>query len=240
MEKFGKSQSVTRREDVRFLTGEGRYVDDIAPEGALQCFVFRAPVAHGVITELDVSDARTAQGVHAVYTLADLEAAGMNVGMEGATVPNRDGTQGAAPERPILARKTMRFVGEPIAVVVADTLAQARDAAELIVRDQCHVCKSGAGCVFGCRRQPRDRKFHGAAWLLCRARRRQIACGNQRTRRVGAQRTTVKSAQCRPRNDPRDQSRHRRWLWDEGDDVPRIFRAGSCRPRFGPCRALDV
>lgn len=133
MEKFGKSQSVTRREDVRFLTGEGRYVDDIAPADALQCFVFRAPVAHGIITELDVADARASDGVHAVYTLGELEAAGMNVGMQGATVPNRDGTQGAAPERPILARDIMRFVGEPVAIIVADTLSQARDAAELIV-----------------------------------------------------------------------------------------------------------
>ncbi|WP_299282824.1 xanthine dehydrogenase family protein molybdopterin-binding subunit [uncultured Tateyamaria sp.] len=135
MEKFGKSQSVTRREDVRFLTGEGRYVDDIAPANALQSFVFRSPVAHAVITELDVADARTAEGVHAVYVLADLEAAGMKVGMRGATMPNRDGTQGAAPERPILARDRMRFVGEPVAMIVADTLAQARDAAELIMLD---------------------------------------------------------------------------------------------------------
>lgn len=135
MDKFGKSQPVTRREDVRFLTGEGRYVDDIAPANALQCFVFRAPAAHATITELDVSEARAAEGVHAVYTLSDLEAAGMNVAMQGTTVPNRDGTQGAKPERPILARGVMRFVGEPIAVVVADTLAQARDAAELIMLD---------------------------------------------------------------------------------------------------------
>ncbi|MEO0402325.1 MAG: xanthine dehydrogenase family protein molybdopterin-binding subunit [Pseudomonadota bacterium] len=135
MEKFGKSQPVTRREDVRFLTGEGRYVDDIAPDGALQSFVFRAPVAHAVITELDVSDAREADGVHAVYTLADLEAAGMNVAMQGATMKNRDGTQGADPERPMLARERLRFVGEPVAVIVADTMAQARDAAEMIMLD---------------------------------------------------------------------------------------------------------
>ncbi|MEL6452352.1 MAG: xanthine dehydrogenase family protein molybdopterin-binding subunit [Pseudomonadota bacterium] len=135
MEKFGKSQPVKRREDVRFLTGEGRYVDDIAPGDALQCFVFRAPVAHAVITTLDVADARAAEGVHAVYTLAELEAAGMTVAMQGTTVKNRDGSNGAAPERPILARDRVRFVGEPVAVIVADTLAQARDAAEMIVLD---------------------------------------------------------------------------------------------------------
>ncbi|MEO0381874.1 MAG: molybdopterin cofactor-binding domain-containing protein, partial [Pseudomonadota bacterium] len=135
MDKFGKSQPVTRREDIRFLTGEGRYVDDIAPANALQCFVFRSPVAHAAITDLDVSDAKEAEGVHAVYTLADLEAAGMNVAMDGTTMKNRDGSQGAAPERPMLARDTVRFVGEPIAVIVADTLAQARDAAEMIMLD---------------------------------------------------------------------------------------------------------
>ena len=104
MDKFGKSQPVTRREDVRFLTGEGRYVDDIAPANALQTFVFRSPVAHATITELDVSDARDAEGVQAVYTLADLEAAGIKVGMPAALAKNRDGTDGANPERPILAR----------------------------------------------------------------------------------------------------------------------------------------
>jgi len=135
MDKFGKSQPVKRREDVRFLTGEGRYVDDVAPANALQSVVFRSPVAHGVITELDVSEARAADGVHAVYLLADLEAAGMDVGMPAAIVKNSDGTDGANPERPILARDRLRFVGEPIAVVVADTLAQARDAAEMIMLD---------------------------------------------------------------------------------------------------------
>ncbi|WP_298913379.1 xanthine dehydrogenase family protein molybdopterin-binding subunit [uncultured Roseobacter sp.] len=135
MEKFGKSQSIRRVEDVRFLTGHGRYVDDIAPENALRAFVFRAPVAHGVITTLDVSDAREAEGVHAVLTIDDLEAAGMDVNMFGATVKNHDGTPGAAPKRPLLAKGKMRFVGEPVAFVVAETLDQARDAAELILLD---------------------------------------------------------------------------------------------------------
>jgi carbon-monoxide dehydrogenase large subunit len=135
MEKFGKSQPVKRVEDVRFLSGTGRYVDDITPEGALHAFVFRSSVAHAVITELDVDDARDAEGVHLVLTLKDLEAAGMNVGMRAAVVGNRDGSKGAAPERPMLARDHVRFVGEAIAVVVADTLEQARDAAEMIAFD---------------------------------------------------------------------------------------------------------
>ncbi|MEO9515591.1 MAG: xanthine dehydrogenase family protein molybdopterin-binding subunit [Paracoccaceae bacterium] len=135
MEKFGKSQPVTRVEDQRFLTGAGRYVDDIAPTEALVAFVFRSPVAHALITNLDVTGAKAAQGVAAVYTLADLVDAGFNVAMDFVTVDNRDGTKGAAPERPILARERVRFVGEAIAVVFAETMELARDAAELIELD---------------------------------------------------------------------------------------------------------
>ena len=135
MDKFGKSQPVIRTEDVRFLTGEGRYVDDIAPKGALHAYFLRAPVGHGVIAELDVSDAREAPGVHAVLTCADLEAAGIKIAMAGAVVENRDGTPGAKPVRPMLAKDKVRYVGEPVAVIVADTLVEARDAAELIMLD---------------------------------------------------------------------------------------------------------
>ena len=135
MEKFGKSQPVKRVEDVRFLVGQGRYVDDIAPADALNAFFFRSPVAHAVITELDIDDAREADGVHAVLTCADLEAAGMDLEMAAVLVKNRDGSQGAATSRTILAKDRLRFVGEPIVAVIAGTLAQARDAAELIVLD---------------------------------------------------------------------------------------------------------
>lgn len=135
MEKFGKSQPVRRFEDVRFLTGQGRYIDDVAPAGALHAYVLRSPVAHGTITELDVTDAREAPGVRAVLTCADMEAAGVSVGMDGAVVDNRDGSKGADPERPMLARDKVRFVGEPVAVVVAETLDAAKDAAEMILLD---------------------------------------------------------------------------------------------------------
>ncbi|MEH6830876.1 MAG: xanthine dehydrogenase family protein molybdopterin-binding subunit [Sulfitobacter sp.] len=135
MEKFGKSQSIKRVEDVRFLTGHGRYVDDISPDGALHAFAFRSPVAHGEITELDVSEAAAAEGVHLVITCADMEAAGVNVAIPGAAVKNRDGSTAAAPLRPMLAKGRVRFVGEPVAMVIADTYEQARDAAELIMFD---------------------------------------------------------------------------------------------------------
>lgn len=135
MEKFGKSQPIRRVEDVRFLTGNGRYVDDITPDGALHAFVFRSPNAHGVITELDISEAAEVEGVRLAFTCADLEAAGVDIAIPSATVKNRDGTDGAAPLRPMLAKGRVRFVGEPVAMIVADTFEQARDAAELIMFD---------------------------------------------------------------------------------------------------------
>ncbi|MFQ1701645.1 xanthine dehydrogenase family protein molybdopterin-binding subunit [Loktanella agnita] len=133
MEKFGKSQSVGRVEDVRLLTGHGRYVDDIAPEGALFAYFLRASVAHGEITDLDVDDARQMPGVHLIVTLDDLEAAGVKIGLGGVTVKNQDGSKGAAPERPMLARARVRHVGEAVAMIVADSLISAKDAAEAIV-----------------------------------------------------------------------------------------------------------
>lgn len=135
MEKFGKSQPVKRVEDLRFLTGHGRYVDDIAPKNALYAFVFRAPVAHAAITDLNVDEARAAHGVRAVLTASDLKAAGIDFAMAGAAVKNRDGTSGATPRRALLAEEKLRFVGEPVAFIVAETLDQARDAAELIELD---------------------------------------------------------------------------------------------------------
>ncbi|MCF2869931.1 xanthine dehydrogenase family protein molybdopterin-binding subunit [Octadecabacter sp. G9-8] len=151
MDKFGKSQSVKRVEDVRFLTGGGRYVDDIAPLGSLRGYVVRSSVAHGTLAALDVSDARAADGVHLVLTLPDLEAAGLDVAMDATVVTNRDGTKGATPERPILARDRVRFVGEAIAFIVADTVAQAKDAAEMIELDiddmDAHMALAAGGPV---------------------------------------------------------------------------------------------
>lgn len=135
MEKFGKSQPVTRVEDQRFLTGQGRYVDDIAPDGALFAVFVRAQVGHGTLTGIDVADAQAMPGVHAVITAQDLADAGMVLEMEGSRVKNRDGTDGAYTERSILARGRVRHVGEPIACVVAETLQQARDAAEAVTAE---------------------------------------------------------------------------------------------------------
>jgi len=134
MSKFGTSQPVTRLEDNRFLTGKGRYVDDIMPVGALHGYVLRSTQAHGDITGLDVSAAREAPGVRLVLTAEDITAAGLENAMKFARVKTR-GAAPAAPVRPILAEGRVRFVGDPVAFIVADSLPEARDAAELVELD---------------------------------------------------------------------------------------------------------
>ena len=129
---FGKSQTLSRLEDARFLTGKGRYVDDVAPAGALVAYFLRAPMAHARIAALEVAEARAAPGVAAVLTAADLEGAGVRLGMKTMPIRQPDGAPGATPERPALAKGKVRFVGEPIAVILAASLAEARDAAELV------------------------------------------------------------------------------------------------------------
>ena len=132
MEKFGKSQSVRRVEDRRFLTGQGRYVDDIAPEGALHAHFLRSDMAHGQLAPLDLEAAQAAEGVALVLDAQGLAEAGITGGMPAVGIENRDGSKSAMPKRPLMAERRVRHVGEIIAMVVADTPEQARDAAELI------------------------------------------------------------------------------------------------------------
>ena len=135
MEKFGKSQSVLRTEDDRFLTGEGNYIDDSTPSDSLYAYFFRSQVAHAKIVDLNVDDASGAAGVHGIFIAEDLENNGVKNDLVGVTVKNHDGTDGASPKRPLLAKERVRFVGEPIALVIANTIQNAKDAAELIEVD---------------------------------------------------------------------------------------------------------
>jgi carbon-monoxide dehydrogenase large subunit len=132
-DKFGLAQPIRRVEDVRLLTGQGRYVDDAAPEGALRAYVLRSQVAHGDIALLDTAEAEAMPGVRLVLTAERLAEAGLDATLGTTPVRQPDGTKGATPTRPLLARGRVRFVGEAVAVIVADTLAQARDAAEAVV-----------------------------------------------------------------------------------------------------------
>jgi carbon-monoxide dehydrogenase large subunit len=134
MSKFGLSQPAARKEDARFLSGAGQYVDDLKVEGAARAVFVRADVAHAEIRGIDTSEAKAAPGVLAVMTAADLDGALVN-DLNAGQLPNRDGSMSARPPRPVLAAGKVRHVGEAVAIVVAETLAQARDAAELVAVD---------------------------------------------------------------------------------------------------------
>lgn len=135
MNAFGKSQSLKRVEDQRFLTGHGQYVDDNPPEGALFAYFLRSPVAHARLTGLGLEEARAQPGVKLVAGAQEMLDDGVDLDMPGGRVPNRDGSKGANTRRPVLVEERMRFVGDPVAVVIAETLEQAKDAAELIELD---------------------------------------------------------------------------------------------------------
>ncbi|MXU64075.1 xanthine dehydrogenase family protein molybdopterin-binding subunit [Oceanomicrobium pacificus] len=129
----GIGASTKRREDVRFLTGKGRYTDDINVAGQAYVYFLRSNIAHGTINGIDTSAAEAAPGVIKVFTAADFEGVG---GMPcGWQVTDRHGEAMQEPKHPILAEGKVRHVGEPVAAVVAETLAQARDAAEKINLD---------------------------------------------------------------------------------------------------------
>src|SRR5215468_10863414 len=123
---------VRRREDYRFLTGGGTYTDDINRPGQLHAFILRSPHAHARMAELDTSSAQQASGVVAVYTGKDMAADGIGGLPCGWQVHSKDGSPMAEPPHPVLAVDRVRYVGDLVAVIVAESLAQARDAAELV------------------------------------------------------------------------------------------------------------
>src|SRR5450830_476964 len=132
MSKFALGQSVTRIEDAALVQGAGRYTDDFELAGAAHACILRSPYAHANILNIDTAGARKAPGVLAVLTGADAAADGLGDIPCLVPVTNIDGTPRADTPRPVLARGRVRHVGDPVALVVAETLAQARDAAELI------------------------------------------------------------------------------------------------------------
>jgi carbon-monoxide dehydrogenase large subunit len=130
--RFSTGQSVTRKEDQRFITGSGRYTDDVTLDRQAFLYLFRSPYAHGSITSLDVDDARKSGSVLAVYTADDLTAAGIK-DIIGADLPASSQSEAkGALRQPPLARGRIRYVGEPVAGIVAESPAAARDAAEQI------------------------------------------------------------------------------------------------------------
>ncbi len=133
-EKFAVGQPVSRKEDPVLLRGEGRYSDDVNREGQLYGVMVRSRVAHGILRSIDAEAARDMPGVRAIITAADLDAAGIR-NMPAAGAKHRDGSPTPRPPQRPLATDRVRYVGEPIAMVVADTGKAAKDAAEAIFAD---------------------------------------------------------------------------------------------------------
>ena len=129
-QKFAVGQSVPRSEDPQLLRGKGRYTDDVSLPGQVYAVMVRSQVAHGVIRAIESAEARKMAGVLGVYTAEDLQ----GYGPLKCVVPfnNRDGTPMKKPLREALAKGKVRYVGDPVAFVVAETLLQAKDAAEAV------------------------------------------------------------------------------------------------------------
>jgi carbon-monoxide dehydrogenase large subunit len=131
--KFGIGQPVRRTEDPRLVRGEGSYTDDLARPGEAYAVMVRSREPHGVIRAIDTRTAKGMPGVLAVYTAADLSAYGpLKCNMP---LKSRDGSPIRYTPRPALAGDKVRFVGDPVACVVAETVAQAKDAAEAVSID---------------------------------------------------------------------------------------------------------
>lgn len=132
MQKFGIGQPAARVEDQRLTTGQGSFIDDINLENQSHAIFVRSPHAHAKILEIDTTDSRALPGVLAIYTAADLEADGIGHVPCLAPTKNEDGSPSISPPRPALAQDRVRHVGDAVAVVVAETLSQAIDAAEQV------------------------------------------------------------------------------------------------------------
>ncbi len=151
MPDTGIGASVTRKEDKRFLTGRGRYTDDLNRPGQVIGYFLRSPVAHAVVRSINSSAAEAAPGVVAVFTGKDMEADGVGSLPCGWTVNDKHGNPHKAPPHFPLVRDKVRYVGDHVALVVAETLAQAKDAAELIEvdYDEQPAVVAGAGAMQG-------------------------------------------------------------------------------------------
>ncbi|MEO1065738.1 MAG: xanthine dehydrogenase family protein molybdopterin-binding subunit [Pseudomonadota bacterium] len=132
--KGGIGAAVKRKEDAAFVTGAGRYTDDVQPDGALVGYVLRSGYAHAQFSIGSLDDAKAVAGVHLILTHEDVK----DLGDIPCLVPlgkNADGESYKQPARPVLAKDIVRYVGDPIAFIVADSKNIASDAAELIEID---------------------------------------------------------------------------------------------------------
>ncbi|MCS6892838.1 MAG: xanthine dehydrogenase family protein molybdopterin-binding subunit [Rhodovarius sp.] len=131
----GIGAAVRRKEDLRFLSGRGRYTDDISRPGQVHAWFLRSPHAHARIRAIDTRAAAAMPGVLAVLTGADYAADGLGGVPCGWQIHNKDGSPMKEPPHPVLAVGKVRYVGDAVAMVIAETRQQARDAAEALSVD---------------------------------------------------------------------------------------------------------
>src|SRR5215470_14058801 len=135
LDRFAIGQPVPRSEDPVLVSGKGRFTDDVDFPGQAYAVIVRSAYAHGIIRNIDTAAARPMPGVLGVYTAADLGAAGIGPLPPRQVMNNRDGTPMLSPTRHALATDKVRYVGEAIAAVIAETVAEAKDAAETVAAD---------------------------------------------------------------------------------------------------------
>jgi len=131
----GIGAAVRRKEDRRFITGNGHYTDDINRPGQVYAYFLRSPHAHAKIKSIDTGAAAAMPGVVAIYTGKDIAATGVGGLICGWLIKSKNGEPHKAPAHPVVAVDTVRHVGDQVAVVIAETLGQAKDAAERIAVD---------------------------------------------------------------------------------------------------------
>ena len=209
MGEFSIGQSVRRREDPRLLQGQGRFFDDLKLADQLHAAIVRSPHAHADIRGIDTRAALQMPGVHAVLTGADYRADGLGSLPSMAPYKKRDGGPMYLPPRPAIADDRVMHVGYPVAVVVADTLDMARDAAERVAVDYA----PRPAVVSARRRLPAGRaaalrRMPGQRGLFLPGRRQgQDRCGVRRRRPRGR---AAPGHQPRHRQSDRAARRHRR------------------------------
>jgi carbon-monoxide dehydrogenase large subunit len=132
MGEFGIGQPVPREEDPYLVRGEGRYIDDVSAVGLTRAFFLRSPHSHATVKSIDVRRARQAPGV--LHILTGNDPAVLALGLQKPRLPRkrRDGSPQFGTPHPLLARDTVKYIGQPVVMVIAETLNEAKDAAELI------------------------------------------------------------------------------------------------------------
>ena len=135
MNKFGIGQPVLRDEDVRFISGKGLYTADISLENQTYMYVLRSNVSNGIIKNIDVEDALNASGVINIFLGKDLRESGIKDMPTNFMAKNKDDTEMVTPERSAIAIDKVRHVGDPIAIIIAESIEQAKNASDLIFAD---------------------------------------------------------------------------------------------------------